>query len=283
MYPPFADPWSQCGLAPGLRRALLKFGDGLSFRFFLRSYVVCLLYGFALPAHDVVRRGYPLLGHSLASRPSPLPRPLLPGFPPPSSLSAAARWAPLLPLPPRSALPMLFLLPFRVPRPLSPVCGASHRSPARAAITMPTLSSSCWPPPCVLLSSVVCGITWGVWARNPDMRVNAGGELTDAALEAAANRVERRAQPTKPRKRNACDYTRNTASARDAARRTRGARRGPYARASQISHVPVSQSVSYFTVPPRAHPSTGSQSGSATPGLTQVPSTRSQGLLNCRR
>ena len=34
----------------------------------------------------------------------------------------------------------------------------------------------------------------------------------------------------------------------------------------------VSQSVSYFTVPPRAHPSTGSQSGSATPGLTQVPS-----------
>ena len=26
---------------------------------------------------------------------------------------------------------------------------------------------------------------------------------------------------------------------------------------------PVSQSVSYFTVPPRAHPSTGSQSGSA--------------------
>ena len=28
----------------------------------------------------------------------------------------------------------------------------------------------------------------------------------------------------------------------------------------------VSQSVSYFTVPPRAHPSTGSQSGSATPG-----------------
>ena len=43
------------------------------------------------------------------------------------------------------------------------------------------------------------------------------------------------------------------------------------------------KSVSYFTVPPRAHPSTGSQSGSATPGLTQVPSTRSQGLLNCRK
>ena len=43
----------------------------------------------------------------------------------------------------------------------------------------------------------------------------------------------------------------------------------------------VSQSVSLdFTVPPRAHPSTGSQSGSATPGLTQVPSTRSRGLLN---
>ena len=39
------------------------------------------------------------------------------------------------------------------------------------------------------------------------------------------------------------------------------------------------QSVSYFTVPPRAHPSTGLQSGSATPGLTQVPSTRSRGLL----
>jgi hypothetical protein len=32
---------------------------------------------------------------------------------------------------------------------------------------------------------------------------------------------------------------------------------------------------------PRSH--TGSQSGSATPGLTQVPSTRSQGLLNCRK
>jgi hypothetical protein len=28
---------------------------------------------------------------------------------------------------------------------------------------------------------------------------------------------------------------------------------------------PVSQSVSFFTAPPRAHPSTGSQSGSATP------------------
>ena len=39
----------------------------------------------------------------------------------------------------------------------------------------------------------------------------------------------------------------------------------------------VSQSVSFFTVPPRAHPSTGSQSGSATPGQTQVPSTRSRG------
>ena len=34
----------------------------------------------------------------------------------------------------------------------------------------------------------------------------------------------------------------------------------------------VSQSVIFFTVPPRAHPSTGSQSGSAAPGLTQVPS-----------
>ena len=33
----------------------------------------------------------------------------------------------------------------------------------------------------------------------------------------------------------------------------------------------VSQSVRYFTVPPRAHPSAGSQSGSAAPGLTQVP------------
>ena len=40
-----------------------------------------------------------------------------------------------------------------------------------------------------------------------------------------------------------------------------------------------SQPVSYFTVPPRAHPSTGSQSGSATPGLLvnkrdKSPSTR---------
>ena len=35
----------------------------------------------------------------------------------------------------------------------------------------------------------------------------------------------------------------------------------------------VSQSVSYFTVPPRSHPSTGSQSGSTAPVLTQVPST----------
>ena len=52
---------------------------------------------------------------------------------------------------------------------------------------------------------------------------------------------------------------------------------------SQVPQVKSSQSVSYFTVPPRAHPSTGSQSGSATPGLTQVPSTRSQGLLNCRK
>ena len=41
------------------------------------------------------------------------------------------------------------------------------------------------------------------------------------------------------------------------------------------SLVLLSQSVSYFTDPPRAHPSTGSQSGSATPGPTQVPSTRS--------
>ena len=39
------------------------------------------------------------------------------------------------------------------------------------------------------------------------------------------------------------------------------------------------QSVSYFTVTSRAHPSTGSQSGSAAPDLTQVPSTRSRGLL----
>ena len=50
---------------------------------------------------------------------------------------------------------------------------------------------------------------------------------------------------------------------------------------------PVSQSVSYFTVPPlppRAHPSTGSQSGSATPGLTQSTEySRSRGLLNCRK
>ena len=55
---------------------------------------------------------------------------------------------------------------------------------------------------------------------------------------------------------------------------------------SQVSSVRFSQSVSqwfFFTVPPRAHPSTGSQSGSAAPGLTQVPSTRSRGPLNCRK
>ena len=46
-------------------------------------------------------------------------------------------------------------------------------------------------------------------------------------------------------------------------------------RATQTLRGRLSQSVSYFTVPPRAHPSTGSQSGSATPGLTQVP----RGLL----
>ena len=39
----------------------------------------------------------------------------------------------------------------------------------------------------------------------------------------------------------------------------------------------LSQSVSYFTVPPRAHPSTGSQSDSAAPVQPQVPSTRSRG------
>ena len=44
------------------------------------------------------------------------------------------------------------------------------------------------------------------------------------------------------------------------------------AESSQVKS--VSQSGSYFTVPPRAHPSTGSQSGSATPGRTQVPSTQ---------
>ena len=42
-------------------------------------------------------------------------------------------------------------------------------------------------------------------------------------------------------------------------------------RFEKLLREPVSQTVSYFTVPPRAHPSTGSQSGSATPGLTQVP------------
>ena len=36
------------------------------------------------------------------------------------------------------------------------------------------------------------------------------------------------------------------------------------------------------TVPPRAHSSAGSPSGSAAPGLTHVPSTRSQGLFNYR-
>ena len=39
----------------------------------------------------------------------------------------------------------------------------------------------------------------------------------------------------------------------------------------------LSQSVSYFTVPPRAHPSTGSQSDSAAPVQPQVPSARSRG------
>ena len=38
-------------------------------------------------------------------------------------------------------------------------------------------------------------------------------------------------------------------------------------RFSKLGIFGFSQSVSYFTVPPRAHPSTGSQSGSATPGL----------------
>jgi hypothetical protein len=44
---------------------------------------------------------------------------------------------------------------------------------------------------------------------------------------------------------------------------------------------PVSQSVSYFTVPPRAHPSTGSQSGSATPVLTQDPETHRRIRAGC--
>ena len=46
-----------------------------------------------------------------------------------------------------------------------------------------------------------------------------------------------------------------------------------------------SQSVSYFTVPPRAHPSTGSQRVRLrhSRSRTQVPSTRSRGLLNCRK
>ena len=34
---------------------------------------------------------------------------------------------------------------------------------------------------------------------------------------------------------------------------------------------------SHYTAPPRAHPSAGSPSGSAAPGLSQVPSTRSRG------
>ena len=49
---------------------------------------------------------------------------------------------------------------------------------------------------------------------------------------------------------------------------------------------PVSQSVSSFTVPPRAHPSTSSQSGSATPGRSNTSteySLPSRGLLNCRK
>ena len=46
-----------------------------------------------------------------------------------------------------------------------------------------------------------------------------------------------------------------------------------------ISRSALSVSQTYFTVPPRAHPSAGSSSGSAAPVLTQVPSTRSRGLL----
>ena len=61
------------------------------------------------------------------------------------------------------------------------------------------------------------------------------------------------------------------------------ARRNQSVSQSVISRSPsqtqsVSQSVSYFTIPPRAHPSTGSQSGSAAPDLTQVPSTLAQSL-----
>ena len=52
-----------------------------------------------------------------------------------------------------------------------------------------------------------------------------------------------------------------------AVKRGRRDREGPPKRSGLSS---VSQSVSHFTVPPRAHPSTGSQSGSATPGQLTV-------------
>ena len=42
----------------------------------------------------------------------------------------------------------------------------------------------------------------------------------------------------------------------------------------------VSYLVSYFTVPPRAHPSACSPSGSAAPVQTQVPSTRVLSVYN---
>ena len=73
---------------------------------------------------------------------------------------------------------------------------------------------------------------------------------------------------------------------REAEKRARAGESVPVSKARRKSSQgknPVSLAVIYFTVPRRAHPSTGSQSGSATPGQTQVPSTRSRGLLNCRK
>ena len=57
--------------------------------------------------------------------------------------------------------------------------------------------------------------------------------------------------------------------------------RKPCSQGEKVSQS-VSQSVISRSLPP-AHPSTGSQSGSAAPVQPQVPSTRSSGLLNCRK
>ena len=53
--------------------------------------------------------------------------------------------------------------------------------------------------------------------------------------------------------------------------------------AEENEHLFVPPEGSFVCVALRDGVLTGSQSGSATPGRTQVPSTRSQGLLNCRK